>query len=127
MSWQNELSNSITTAKQLGDKLGLSSSETDKLEKIVSRYPMMITPYYFSLIDINDPEDPIAKMCIPSKEELLQNGSYDTSGECENTKCEGGFSINTNRQPLYSPPMSAPCTADTASENVLLASRILNC
>ena len=29
------------------------------------RFPMRITPYYLSLIDPNDPNDPIRRMCIP--------------------------------------------------------------
>ena len=31
---------------------------------------MAITPYYLSLIDLNDPEDPIRKQAVPSAEEL---------------------------------------------------------
>ncbi len=89
MEWQKEFKNSITTAEQLCEALKLPDRERDKYRRIISRYPMMITPYYFSLIDLNDPEDPIAKMCIPSEEELLQEGSFDTSGESENTKWEG--------------------------------------
>ncbi len=50
---------------------------------------MQITPYYMSLIDWSDPSDPIRKMAIPSLEELSLKGSYDTSGESENTKLRG--------------------------------------
>lgn len=89
MNWQEELENCITTSEQLCDRLGIKGDERKKYEKIISRYPMMITPYYFSLIDLDDPEDPIARMCIPSEEELLQEGSFDTSGECDNTKLHG--------------------------------------
>ena len=89
MSWQEELKKCITTADELCDKLGLSESDRKKYEEIISRFPMVITPYYFSLIDGNDPEDPIARMCIPSESELTQEGSFDTSGENSNTKQEG--------------------------------------
>ncbi|WP_091206882.1 KamA family radical SAM protein [Oribacterium sp. WCC10] len=89
MEWQKELKNCITNAEELCDKLELPAEEREKYEKIISKFPMMITPYYFSLIDVNDPDDPIAKMCIPSEAELLQEGSFDTSGEGENTKWEG--------------------------------------
>lgn len=50
---------------------------------------MQVTPYYFSLIDWNNPDDPIRKMAIPSLNELNLEGSYDTSGELENTKLQG--------------------------------------
>lgn len=89
MKWQEEIKNCITTADQLCDKLGLSDEERGKYEEIISRYPIMITPYYFSLINPGDPADPIARMCIPSEEELLLEGSFDTSGESKNTKWEG--------------------------------------
>jgi KamA family protein len=42
-----------------------------------------------SLIDWNDPHDPIKKMAIPSMDEFNLQGSYDTSGEAENTKMSG--------------------------------------
>jgi KamA family protein len=50
---------------------------------------MRISPYYLSLIDWNDPDDPIRKMAVPSVEELSLEGIYDTSGETENTVVPG--------------------------------------
>ena len=50
---------------------------------------MSITPYYMSLIDFDDSNDPIKKMCIPSIEEFDLNGSFDTSGEADNTIITG--------------------------------------
>ncbi|MEJ2272909.1 MAG: KamA family radical SAM protein [Candidatus Bathyarchaeota archaeon] len=64
-------------------------SKKKNLKKIVQRHPMRITPYYMSLIDWDDPDDPIRKMAIPSLQELNLQGSYDTSGEAENTKMSG--------------------------------------
>ena len=50
---------------------------------------MRVTPYYMSLINWDDPDDPIRKMAIPSMDEFNLEGSYDTSGEAENTKMVG--------------------------------------
>ena len=50
---------------------------------------MLVAPYYMRLIDWEDPDDPIRKMAIPSIEEFNLQGSYDTSGEAENTKMSG--------------------------------------
>ena len=50
------------------------------MEKIASKYPMLVTDYYLSLIDREDPEDPIRKMCIPSLKESSMEGDFDTSG-----------------------------------------------
>lgn len=79
----------ICTIEQLRNYVDLSREEERKLKKITARHPMRITPYYMSLIDWNDPHDPIRKMAIPSIEELSLKGSYDTSGETENTKLRG--------------------------------------
>ena len=89
MSWQDELRNSISTADQLRQALDLSAEEAARLDTIISQYPMKITPYYLSLVDKSDPFDPIARMCIPSEDELNPEGSFDTSGESSNTKQEG--------------------------------------
>ncbi len=77
------------TVQQLKDFTDLSTKEEKILENITQRHPMQVTPYYMSLIDWNDPCDPIRKMAIPSLEELDIHGSYDTSGEAENTKFSG--------------------------------------
>lgn len=50
---------------------------------------MSITRHYLNLIDKNDPDDPIKKLCIPSSIEYDEEGNLDTSGEAENTKVNG--------------------------------------
>ena len=83
------MENSICTIDQLKDFVDLSPKEEKKLKKITQRHPMRVTPYYMSLIDWNDPDDPIRKMAVPSVEESNLQGSYDTSGEAENTIMSG--------------------------------------
>ena len=50
---------------------------------------MFVNPYYLSLVDENDPEDPIRKLCIPADAELKAGGEMDTSGEHDNTVMTG--------------------------------------
>jgi lysine 2,3-aminomutase len=83
------MENSIGTIEQLKEFIDLSPKEEKKLRQITRRHPMRVTAYYMSLIDCNDPEDPIKKMAIPSVNEFNLQGSYDTSGEAENTKMSG--------------------------------------
>ncbi len=83
------MENSIASIEQLKQFTDLSSIEEKKLKKIVQKHPMRVTQYYLSLIDWNNPNDPIRKMAIPSIKELNLKGSYDTSGEVENTKMSG--------------------------------------
>ena len=83
------MENSICTVEQLKEFVELSPQEEKKLKQITKRHPMRVTPYYMSLINWNDPNDPIRKMAIPSMEEFNLEGSYDTSGEAESTKMSG--------------------------------------
>ena len=85
----NELQKSISNVKQLKRYVDLAPDEAKMLEKIIKVHPMRISPYYMSLIDWNDPDDPIRKMALPSVEELSLEGNYDTSGETENTVVHG--------------------------------------
>ena len=84
-----ELEKSISSVKQLKKYVALLLMKQEMLEKIIKVHPMRISPYYMSLIDWNDPDDPIRKMAVPSVEELSLEGIYDTSGETENTVVPG--------------------------------------
>lgn len=53
----------ITKAEEISPYLNLSKDEEVKLNEILKKYPMSITPYYLSLVDFNDPDDPIKK-CV---------------------------------------------------------------
>ena len=89
MSWQDELKDGFCTAEQLAPLLHWTPEETARRAEVVKRFPMRITPYYLSLVDAGDPDDPIGKMCIPSLAEFDEGGTFDTSGEADNTKLEG--------------------------------------
>jgi KamA family protein len=89
MDWNSELKNSICTVSQLRKYTDLSHVVEKKLNEIIKRHPMCVTPYYISLIDWDNPNDPIKKIAIPSLDEFNLEGSYDTSGERENTKLPG--------------------------------------
>lgn len=79
----------IETVSALEKYVTLDDSERSVIAEAADRFPMRITPYYLSLIDPNDPNDPIRRMCIPSAAELDASGSYDTSGENDNTVRDG--------------------------------------
>ena len=88
--WLEEIrEDSICTVEQLKDYISFSKKEGEQLKRVIQIYPMRVTPYYLSLIDWDNPHDPIRKMAIPSVHELNLQGSYDTSGEAENTKLRG--------------------------------------
>ena len=84
-----ELGNVICSVEQIACNLGLSPNEIEQLKQVTTVHPMRVSPYYLSLINWDDPNDPIRKMAMPSREELNLDGVYDTSGEAENTKMPG--------------------------------------
>ena len=104
-----KLANVIGSVEKVAHKLGLSPEETEQIERVAHIHPMRISSYYLSLIDRNNPDDPIRKMAVPSPEELNPEGVYDTSGEAENTKMPGlqhkyaetALILSTNRCAVY--------------------------
>ncbi len=89
MNWQDLLKTNITTAEALREPLKLSPSEYETIRAEIKRFPMSVTRYYLSLIDPDDPADPIRKMAIPAGHAVLTDGELDTSGESSNTKLQG--------------------------------------
>ncbi|MBW2477244.1 MAG: KamA family radical SAM protein [Deltaproteobacteria bacterium] len=75
VTWQQELKHNISTVEQISQYLVLSEKEKANLNKIIEMHPMNIPRYYLSLIDRNDPEDPIRKLCIPEDDELIVAGA----------------------------------------------------
>ena len=103
------LRENLVSARDVAGYLKLTAAEEEKLSQILTLYPMSITPYYLSLIDWEDPDDPVRKMCIPSIEEFDLSGSFDTSGEADNTVIVGmqhkyretALILSTNRCAMY--------------------------
>jgi lysine 2,3-aminomutase len=64
--WKWQFRNRITSIEQLAQFIPLSTEEQAQLRLVTMRYPLSITPYYLSLINPNDPDDPIRQQAIPS-------------------------------------------------------------
>lgn len=66
-----QLKNLITSREQLERYLSLTSQEKDCFDKLAESFRVSITPYYLSLINSNDPHDPIRRQCVPQPGELI--------------------------------------------------------
>ncbi len=64
--WKWQFRNRITTVEQLARFIPLSTKQQKELRLVTMRYPLSVTPYYLSLINPDDPNDPIRKQAIPS-------------------------------------------------------------
>lgn len=87
--WREILRDSIKSIDEIRAYLALGEDEAKKIEDISEKYPICVNEYYLSLIDKNNPYDPIRKMCIPDVIELSDGGDKDTSGEYDNTVVQG--------------------------------------
>jgi len=109
MRLSRELKKNIRTIEELKEYMHLTPKEEKQLKKVIEKHPMSVSRYYMSLIDWSDPDDPIKKMALPHVGELNLAGSYDTSGERENTKVPGlqhkypqtALILATNKCPTY--------------------------
>lgn len=71
--WKWQVKHRVTSLDAFEKLLGieLPEEQRERFTKTVQTFPMSITPYYLSLIDVNDMEnDPIFKQSFPSISEL---------------------------------------------------------
>ena len=70
--WKWQVKNRIETLEDLKKYVKLTPAEEEGVKKTLSTLRMAITPYYLSLIDPNDPHDPVRRQCIPTELETHQ-------------------------------------------------------
>jgi lysine 2,3-aminomutase len=68
--WRWQFKNRITSVEELARYIPLSLKEQAELKLVTAKYPLAITPYYLSLINLDDPNDPIRKQAVPSVLEI---------------------------------------------------------
>lgn len=76
-NWRWQLKNRITKTTVLKEILPLEKKEIEEIEKTGSHYRWAVSPYYLSLIDPDNPDDPVKKQCIPTVQEYLDQGGFD--------------------------------------------------
>jgi lysine 2,3-aminomutase len=64
--WQWQVRNRITDVETLGRIINLTEQEKKDIEEVLSKFRMGITPYYASLMDPDDPKDPIRMQAVPT-------------------------------------------------------------
>jgi len=71
--WRWQVKNRIETVDELKKYIPLTEEEEEGARQTLKTLRMAITPYYLSLIDPNDPHDPIRKQAIPTALEVHQS------------------------------------------------------
>ena len=74
---------------KLGQLDQIGERERQRLEPVADRYAFRMTDYYASLIDWDDPNDPIRQLVVPRADELDDYGRLDASNEAAVTVARG--------------------------------------
>ncbi|MCL2575597.1 MAG: lysine 2,3-aminomutase [Defluviitaleaceae bacterium] len=89
--WHWHLENRIESLSDLKKFITLDAKEEEGVKKCLEGLRMAITPYYLSLIDLDNPHDPIRLQAVPSIYETnhLDVESEDHLGEVKDSPVEG--------------------------------------
>jgi lysine 2,3-aminomutase len=81
--WRWQFRHRVTTIEEIAEKLPFPEEEWAPRREVMRDFRAGITPYYLSLIDPNDPNDPLFRQVVPITEEYLFRavGDEDPLGE----------------------------------------------
>ncbi len=81
-NWRWHMKNRVGTSDLLKEYFPLSPPQIEEIERVGASYRWAVSPYYLSLIDPDDPRDPIRAQSIPSLKECTDSaGSSDPMDE----------------------------------------------
>ena len=71
--WHWQVANRIETLEDLKKYISLTPEEEEGVKACLGTLRMAITPYYLSLVDPDDPYDPVRRQAVPTAAELHQS------------------------------------------------------
>ena len=72
--WKWQVRNRAETVEELKEAgINITPEEEEGIRQCLKSLRMAVTPYYLSLINLDDPDDPIRRQCIPTAKELYQS------------------------------------------------------
>jgi lysine 2,3-aminomutase len=84
--WRWQSQNAIRSVRQLRDLLPFSNEELELIGDLEGQYKLAIPPYYFSLINPEDPLDPIRLQSVTSPLEASNPSGYELEDPLEEDK-----------------------------------------
>ena len=84
--WRWQMQNAVRTTSQLVELLPHAPRDITALESLESQYKLAIPPYYFSLIDVDDRQDPIRLQSCPSTLEMTSETGLELEDPLEEDK-----------------------------------------
>ena len=77
--WRWQRQHAVRSATQLAELISLPAEEVKALEALESKYRTAIPPYYFSLIDVDNPDDPIRIAIGPRRRRKIRTSRASNS------------------------------------------------
>ena len=90
--WKWQLKNAVRTVENLSEFLNLQSDEIEKISEVKTLYPFVISPYFLSLINPKNINDPVRKQVVPDIKEIeiaSKNSNADPLAEREKMPVPG--------------------------------------
>jgi lysine 2,3-aminomutase len=84
--WRWQSQNAIRSVRQLRNLLPFTPEELEAIGALEAHYKLAIPPYYFSLINPDDPEDPIRLQSVASPLEMRNESGYELEDPLEEDK-----------------------------------------
>jgi lysine 2,3-aminomutase len=75
--WRWQSQHAVRSVRQLRELLSSTEEELTALDSLEDQYKLAIPPYYFSLINPDDPADPIRLQSVPSPLEMENPSGYE--------------------------------------------------
>lgn len=72
--WKWQFRNRISSIEDLAKLTPLSLRDQVNMTLVTNKYPISITPYYFCLINHDNPTDPVRRQAVPAIEETALTG-----------------------------------------------------
>src|SRR3954454_22352341 len=84
--WRWQSQNALRSVRQLRNLLAFTAEELEAIGSLEADYKLAIPPYYFSLIDPDDPDDPIRLQSVTSPLELQNPSGYELEDPLDEEK-----------------------------------------
>jgi lysine 2,3-aminomutase len=84
--WRWQSQNALRSVRQLRDLLPFTEEELEAIGALEAEYKLAIPPYYFSLINTEDPQDPIRLQSVTSPLERNNPSGYELEDPLEEDK-----------------------------------------
>ncbi len=89
--WQWQVKHRLVNAAQLKKYIPLTAQDEQDIQSVLDKFRIAVTPYYLTLIDPEDPKDPVKLQSIPIIEETIigQNDMKDPLDEDKDSPVPG--------------------------------------